>query len=92
MKAKATLFVVFLITIAFGVISACTANQRAKKFGGTASVELPPGTKLITATWKEEQIWYLYSERQPGEIPVKSTFHEQSKFGLVEGKVIFTEK
>jgi len=92
MNIKTIIFMLFLAITAFGVISSCTENQRAKKYGGTANVELPPGTKLITATWKEDQIWYLYSDRQPGEVPVKSVFHEQSKWGLVEGQVIFTEK
>lgn len=74
------------------LLASCTDNTRAKYYGGTAEVELPKDKKLISATWKDEQLWYLYTERSPSEAPKQSVLHEQSKFGLVEGKVVFIEK
>lgn len=51
------LFVV--ATLALAMVS-CTDNQRAKSFGGTYSVELPAGEKLVNVTWKTEaDLWYL---------------------------------
>jgi hypothetical protein len=78
-----------LILLALAV--ACTQNQRAKEFGGTATVNLPTGTKLVTATWKGEDLWYLYRDAKPGEKPEKLTFKEDSSFGVLEGTVEFIE-
>lgn len=69
----------------------CTDNERARTWGGTATVTLDPGEKLVTATWKNAQLWYLTRPMAEDETPVTSTLHEDSSFGLVEGKVIFVE-
>lgn len=60
-------------------------------YGGTANVDLPPNTKLVGATWKGNNLWYLYRPSQPGETPTTVTLQEESNLGLVEGKVVFTE-
>jgi hypothetical protein len=70
----------------------CTQNIRAKAYGGTAEVDLPAGTKLVTATWKDAQLWYLVRPAKPGEAPETLTLHEQSSFGVIQGKVVFREK
>jgi hypothetical protein len=71
---------------------ACTQQERAKSFGGTAEVVLPQGTKLVGATWKETQLWYLTRPRREGEVAETLTFEESSNFGILEGKVIFKEQ
>jgi hypothetical protein len=81
-----------LVVCMLAVLASCTENQRAKEFGGTAKVELPAGTKLVTATWKEEQLWYLVRPAKEGEKPETLTLYESSSFGVLEGKVIFVEK
>lgn len=73
-------------------VSACTDNQRAKNFGGTAKVELPAGQKLVNATWKNDHLWYLTKPMQQNDIAETLSFKESSNFGLVEGTVIFVEK
>lgn len=51
------LFVVAALAL---VMVSCTENQRAKSFGGTYSVDLPAGEKLVNVTWKgESDLWYL---------------------------------
>lgn len=79
---------VFLIAL---ILSGCTQNEMARKYGGSMEIQLPPGTKLINATWKEEEIWYLYTERG-SEKPKNTVFKEKSKFGVIEGHVVFVEK
>lgn len=84
------------LTISFAILLAafsvsCTQNQRARSFGGTATVELPKGTKLVGATWKEEHLWYLTRPMREDEQPETSTLQESSSFGLVQGTVIFHE-
>jgi len=87
---KKTLVILGLVYI--GLLSSCTENERAKAFGGTMTIDLPPKTKLVNATWKDTQLWYLYRPARPGETPETTTFQEDSSFGVLEGKVIFTEK
>ena len=69
----------------------CSDNTRVKNFGGTMVIDLPKGQKLVTATWKGEQMWYLYRPMESNERPVESRFQEKSSHGLVEGTVIIKE-
>ena len=80
-----------LLIIPFIFLISCTENQRAKKWGGSANVELPNNTKLINVTWKNADLWYLTRPMKANEIPETHTFQERSNFGIIEGKVIFTE-
>ena len=45
----------------FGIISlsSCTENQRARTFGGDLTVRLKPGEKLMMATWKGENLFFI---------------------------------
>lgn len=85
------MFAFLLICLTLLVFCQCTAKERAKKFGGTITVTLPPGTKLMSATWKESNLWYQYRPMRIGEVPETSTFQEDSNYGINEGKVIFVE-
>lgn len=85
MKRIAVLALVVLMAL---VEVSCTSQQRAKEWGGTAKVELPAGQKLVVATWKDENLWYLM---RPGEQPETYEFIESSSFGIMNGKVIFVE-
>lgn len=78
------------IIAALSLVS-CTENERAKTFGGTMNVDLPPNTKFITATWKSDELWYIHRPSKAGETPGVVTMQEDSNFGLMQGKVIFTE-
>jgi len=69
----------------------CTQNQRARSFGGTAKITLPCNVKLVTATWKQDQLWYLTRPMETGEKAGTYQFHEESSYGLIQGDVIFTE-
>ena len=73
--------------LCFGVISAIVfgvysyaENERAKSYSDIMTIDLPSKSKLITATWKESELWYLYQSR------------EDSKFDILPGKVTFNEK
>ena len=81
-----------LAAVAALSLVSCTENKRAKSYGGTVTVELPSNTKLIGATWKDSQLWYLTRPFRAGETPETSTLSESSEWGLVEGTVIFKEK
>lgn len=78
--------------VAVLLIAACTDNYRAKNMGGTMKVELPAGQRLVTVTWKEQELWYLTRPRTAEEQPVTWTFKEKSDLGIQEGTVILQEK
>lgn len=86
MKLKHILSIFAILTLA-----SCTQNQRAKSFGGTAKVSLPAGQKLVTATWKDNELWYLVRPMRSDETAETYTFAEESSWGMIEGKVIFNE-
>lgn len=85
-----------LFAIAFGLLllscCSCTKNLRARTYGGTFTVELDPGQKLVEVTWKEASLWYLTESMEPGYEPKTKVFQEDSRFGIMEGKVIFHER
>jgi hypothetical protein len=87
MKTKLLSLIVFLC-----ITTSCTENQRAKALGGTMTVKLPVGTTFVNATWKEDELWYIYRPRKAGETPDTTIMQEDSKFGLIEGTVQFIEQ
>jgi hypothetical protein len=72
-------------------LGGCTANEMARNYGGTATIDLPEGTKLVTATWKETNLWYLTRPMEEGERATTVTFQESSNMGVMEGTIIFRE-
>lgn len=70
----------------------CTQNTCAKKWGGTTTVNLPKGKKLVNASWKDGDLWYLVRQAKPGEAPETLEYLEESNMGMYEGKVIFIEQ
>lgn len=83
--------VVFLLAV-LGVLGGCTANERARQFGGEMRIELPAGEKFLHATWKEGDLWYATRPMRPGETPEVVTLREDSRFGMLEGMVVFQER
>lgn len=86
------LFVVAALAL---VIVSCTDNQRAKSFGGTYSVDLPAGEKLVNVTWKgESDLWYLTRKMTVKDSAETYTF-KQDKGSILNitgnGEVILKE-
>lgn len=77
------------------VLAGCTPNQMAKEFGGTETINLPKGQRLLMATWKGEKgaanLWYLTEPMSSDYTPQTKIFHESSEFGIAEGTVLFVE-
>lgn len=82
----------FLLTILFALMCiSCTENARVKSYGGTGSINLPKGRKLVTVTWKGPQLWYLTRPMNENDVPESYRFQEESNWGIVEGTYILTE-
>lgn len=88
---KKTLTAIILLGCICLLSVGCTENQRARKFGGTANEALPPGQKLLVATWKQDNLWLLTRPMKLGEVLETYEFRESSSFGVIQGKVIITE-
>lgn len=86
------IYLILTAILTFVILTSCTENTRAKAFGGTMTVNLETGQKLLEATWKESELWYLTRERREGEPIERYKFQEESSFGMMEGTVIFIEK
>ena len=87
-KALLTAVIIIMIITAIG----CTQNSIARNFGGSTSLTLPAGQKLIMITWKEgDSLWYLYRPMRADEKAETYTFQESSSFGLMEGTVTISE-
>jgi hypothetical protein len=63
------------------------AQWTTRHWGGSETVNLPPGYVLVNATWKDSNLWILIREEKTG----KMVFQERSVMGVLQGSVTFTE-
>ena len=71
--------------------TSCTDNNRAKHWGGSMTITLEKGEKLVDVTWKESNLWYMTKPMSETDVAETYTFRENSNWGMIEGKVIFVE-
>lgn len=90
-KMKKIFSLIIAITAIICLATSCTQNQRAREFGGTMTVKLEAGQKLIMATWKDNDLFYLTEPMEENYKPKTKTFQENSSYGILETKVIFVE-
>ena len=92
MKNNTFIFLSPIIPLSFILsmllITSCTDNDRARKYGGTEEVILKENEILVNVTWKEANIWILTQDTVTGE----HYFREKSNWGLFDGTVIFKSK
>jgi len=82
-----------ILIILFSILCLTSCDQSlTRTIGGTTKIELKPGEKLIEATWKGDDIWYLVEPMDSDYVPKTKVFKESSRMGVLEGKVIFYEK
>ena len=80
----------------FGImlLASCTENNRARVWGGTETIQLEEGVRLVNVTWKGEKgatdLWML--TKKDTTKPSTYYFKEKSSFGVMEGQVIIIEK
>ena len=85
-KIKLVLVIILSIVMFSGCQQSLTRN-----FGGTTTVKLEPGQRLVEVTWKDNNLWYLVEPMEPNYTPKTKEFIESSNGGVFEGKVIFIE-
>ena len=84
---------IFLSLILLGsmCLTSCNQNGIARVWGGTLTIKLPKGQKLMEATWKNNSVWYLTEPMDSDYVPTIKTFHEDTNLGMMEGTVVFIE-
>ena len=94
---KAGIGAVVVLLLLCGVAYLFLGSQYiTKRIGGTTTIELPQGKKLVpyTVQWEPNgsHIWYLTEDAEPGYTPKTYNFHESSNLGILEGTIIFQER
>lgn len=87
------IIIVLLVTISLISLTSCTENQKARAFGGTETIQLEQGVRLVNVTWKGKEgsdLWIL--TKKDTTAPTTYYFKEKSNFGVMEGEVIIIEK
>lgn len=78
---KKILVLVFLVGLALTL----TCQQfLSRKWGGTTTITLEPGERLLEATWKDNNLWFLVEPMDDDYIPKTKVFKESSMYGLLE--------
>lgn len=70
----------------------CTQQYRARNFGGNMTITLQPGEKLMMATWKDDNLFYLTEPMEEDYVPKTKILHESSSFGVMETTIKFVEQ
>ncbi len=86
MKTIKVCFLLFVLV----AITGCEQTV-SRNFGGSITITLKPGEKLIEATWKDDDIWYLTEPMDSDYIPKTKVFKESSVWGVLNGTVTFIE-
>jgi hypothetical protein len=82
-----------MIILSF-IMSGCTDNTIARKWGGNMKVELKEGERLVNVTWKspENSLWILTKQNASNIPPSTYRFQEDSRWGIIEGSVTIIER
>lgn len=82
----------FLSLLTILIFSSCTEQFRVREFGGKMDIEVPAGYKVMSATWKESELFYFIEPMEEGYVPKEKKFVESSSYGICESEVTFKEK
>lgn len=82
---------IIAIIIIFLGFSSCTENYRARNFGGTTTINVEKGKKVMMATWKGDDLFYMVEDMEEDYIPHDKELIESSSWGVIESNVIFKE-
>ena len=87
---KRVLWIIVFVVLVLGFTN-CTKQQRAKRWGGSATIDLPANEKLVIVTWKDNNLWLLTKKMTPIDSAESYRFLEESSWGILEGNVIIVE-
>ena len=84
---------ILICLAAFAAVSC--ENYTTKHLGGTMTINVEPGYKVTSATFKGgefgDEIWYFVEPMDSAYVPKQKKFVEKSMYGALEGTIIFNE-
>ena len=80
---------ILICLIALAAVSC--ENYTTKHFGGTMTIDVEPGYKVTSATFKEDEIWYFVEKMDSDYTPTEKRLVEKSMYSALEGTIIFNE-
>jgi hypothetical protein len=90
MKKRTLIFWgIIIVAIAYIIFP---ENKRTILFGGTMEIKVEPGQKVMIATFKGNNLFYMTEPMDSGYIPKTKILHEKSGRGILESKVKFVER
>ena len=87
---KKILFILLTICLFTCLFTSCE-QYVSRNWGGDITINLPPGERLVEATWKNSDLWYLVEPMDSDYKPKVKVFKESSTYGVLEGCVTFIE-
>ena len=73
------------------LVAVSCENYTTKYLGGTMTINVEPGYKVTSATFKGEEVWYFVEPMDSNYTPLQKKFVEKSTYGTLEGTIIFNE-
>jgi hypothetical protein len=83
--------IIVVIAVLGFFVTRCAPNSCSRNFGGTSTITLTAGQKLVNVTWKEAHIWVLTRPMVSNETTETYSFSEKSNLGILQGTVIIKE-
>ena len=75
----------------FGAVGGCK-QKFAKTLGGSTTITLPKGRKVLSCSWKDSSVWVVSRPAKDGEQPETLIYSEHSSYGILQGEVVIQEK
>lgn len=73
------------------ILAVSCDNYTTKHWGGTMTIDVEPGYKVTSATFKTDEIWYFVEPMDANYTPAQKKLVEKSMYGALEGTIIFNE-
>ena len=73
------------------LVAVSCENYTTRVLGGSMTIDVEPGYKVTSATFKEDEIWYFVEPMDSTYVPKQKKFVEKSMYGIAEGVIIFNE-
>lgn len=83
---------IFVIAVFALLAVACTEKSRAKNWGGSYVEKVDNCEKVVTVTWKGDNMWILTRPMRAEDTVERYSFVEDSSWGNMEGKVTLQER
>lgn len=79
-----------LALVLIATLASCQ-NIMARHYGGSETIDIPNGDKLVNVTWEGQDLWYLTRKMNPKDSAESYELHEQSNYGVLQGTITLIE-